>query len=209
MPIDERTHSWFAERYWADDDALARARESFAATGPLIEVPAETAAMLATLVRASGARRVLEVGTLFGYSAVWMARALPADGHLDTLELKEEYADAAERLVEEAGLADVVTIHRGPASETLARLDGPYDVAFIDADKVGYPEYVEHAVRLVRPGGMILCDNVAQAGRIADPDNAETTVVAMRGVHQMLSEHPQLETNVLPVGDGVSVSIKR
>ena len=209
MPIDAQTHRWFAERYWAADELLERARDAFAETGPLIEVPAETGALLATLVRACAARRVLEVGTLFGYSAVWMARALPQDGHVDTLELEESHADAADALLREAGLAGRVSVHRGPAGETLAGLEGPYDLAFIDADKVGYPDYIEQAVRLVRPGGLIVCDNVAQGGRVADASNDEPAVVAMRSVHELLAAHPDLDTNVLPIGDGVSVSVRR
>jgi len=209
MPIDDRTRDWFADRYWADDDALMRARDAFAETGPLIEVPAETGALLATLVRAIAAERVLEVGTLFGYSAVWMARALPQHGHLDTLEIVDAHADAAEQLLCDAGVEHLVTVHRGAAAETLARLQGPYDLAFIDADKVGYPGYVDHAVRLVRPGGLILCDNVAQGGRVADPTNSEPAVTAIRSVHELIADHPELHSNVLPVGDGVSVSVRR
>lgn len=208
MTIDEKTSAWFAERYWADDELLQGARRSFAETGPLIEVPAETGALLGTLVSAIGARQILEVGTLFGYSAVWMARALPSDGHLDTLEIEHAHADAAEQLIRAAGLTDQVTVHRGPAATTLEGLTGPYDLAFIDADKVGYPTYIEHAIRMVRPGGLILCDNVAQGGRVADPSNSDAAVVAMRQVHELLTNQPALQTNVLPVGDGVSVSVR-
>ena len=96
--IDVQTREWLGERYWREDEALVDARESFAQVGPLIEVPNDTGAALATLIQLAGARRVIEVGTLFGYSATWMARALPADGHLDTLELEDVHADAAEAL---------------------------------------------------------------------------------------------------------------
>lgn len=209
MTLDERTRTWLAERWWREDDVLLAARERFAATGPLIEVPAETGALLGAIVRIAGARRVLEIGTLFGYSAAWLARALPADGHLDTLELDDAHADAAERLFAEAGLSERVTVHRGAALETLATLAQPYDMAFIDADKAGYPDYVEHAVRLVRRGGVILCDNLAQDGRVADPGCHEPNVVTMRRVHDLLAAHPALDSTVLPIGDGVSVSIRR
>lgn len=205
--LDQSTRRWFRERYWRDDELLVRARERFAELGPMIEVPAETGALLGSLVRMTGARRVLEVGTLFGYSATWMARALPPDGRLDTLELLDEHADFAERLLREACLDEVVSVHRGPAIETLRSLDGPYDLAFVDADKEGYPAYLDECLRLVRQGGVIAFDNVALAGRVADERSDEPPVRAMRDLHRRIGEDPRLHANVLPVGDGVAVCV--
>jgi predicted O-methyltransferase YrrM len=206
----ERTETWLRERFWADDELLTQARERFADLGgPLIEVPNETGALLATLVRATGARRVLEVGTLFGYSAVWMARAMPAGGTIDTLELLDAHADVADQLLRDAGLAERVTVHRGPAADTLAELDGPYDLMFIDADKERYPTYLEHALRLVRPGGLVIADNVIWSGRVADPIEQDAGTVGLRTYLERALAHPELETNVLPVGDGVAVSVRR
>lgn len=205
--IDDRTHAWLAERYWHDDELLADARERFREIGPMIEVPLETGALLQTLIRSSGARRVLEVGTLFGYSATWMARALPEGGHLDTLELVPEHAEFARTLLRSAGLAERTTVHQGPALRTLATLDGPYDLAFIDADKEGYVAYLERCLELVRPGGTIVADNVIWSGRVADPDNDEPGTQALRDYLRVASSHPRLHTNVLPVGDGVAISI--
>jgi predicted O-methyltransferase YrrM len=207
MAVDERTREWFHERYWADDAALLDARDAFAKIGPLIEVPSDTGAFLATMVRATGARRVIEVGTLFGYSAVWMARALPADGHLDTLELFDAHADAAEALLRECDLSQQVAVHRGSATESLATLTGPYDLAFVDADKVGYVGYVDQLIDLVRPGGTIIADNVAQNGRVADPMSDNESAVAMRAFHEHVRNHPRLITNVIPIGDGLAVSV--
>lgn len=207
--IDHRTRDWFAARYWADDELLVDARERFAAVGPMIEVPAQSGALLATLVRVSGARRVLEIGTLFGYSSTWMARALPADGHLDTLELDDTHADFAQDVFERAGLADRVTIHRGPALESLARLSGPYDFAFVDADKEGYPAYLDAILPLMRPGATIAFDNVAMAGRLADPAEQSSGTVAMRALHERLIADERLAANVLPIGDGVAVCTVR
>ncbi len=205
IPTD--TRSWIGERYWSDDELLRDAHRRFAEVGPNIEVSNDTGAFLATLVRASGARRVLEVGTLMGYSAVWMARALPADGHLDTLELVDAHADFAEGLLRDAGLDERVTVHRGLAIETLRTLEGPYDLVFIDADKGGYVDYLERALELVRPGGVIVADNVSWSGRVADPGNEEPDTLALRRYHDAITGNSRLHSNVLPIGDGVAVSV--
>jgi predicted O-methyltransferase YrrM len=207
--LDDRTHAWLAERFWRDDELLADARERFREIGPSIEVPIETGALLATLVRATGARRILEVGTLFGYSTTWMARALPDDGHIDTLELVPEHAAFARELLREAGLAERVVVHQGDARETLARLEGPYDLAFIDADKEGYVDYLDRALELVRPGGTIIADNVIWSGRVADPSNDESGTQALRSYLDRVMHHPQRGTNVLPRGAGGAISIRR
>ena len=203
---DDRARDWLAERYWADDELLRDAHRRFRDVGPSIEVSPDTGAFLATLVRATGARRVLEVGTLFGYSAVRMARALPPDGTLDTLELVDAHADFAEGLLTDAGLDDRVRVHRGPAIETLARLEAPYDLVFIDADKEGYVDYLERAIELSRPGTTIVADNVVWSGRVADPANHEESTLALRRYHDVIRSHPRLVSNVLAIGDGVAVS---
>lgn len=207
--FDSRTRDWMTERWWQEDEQLRAARDAFAQTGPLIEVPAESGAFLAAMVRATGARRIVEVGTLFGYSATWMARALPEDGHLDTLELEDVHADAAQALFVAAGIDHLVTIHRGAAADSLAHLEGPYDLAFIDADKAGYIGYVEALLDRMRPGGTIIADNLAQAGAVADPSASGDNVVAMRAFHEHLQGHPRLDSTVLPIGDGVSISVVR
>jgi predicted O-methyltransferase YrrM len=207
--ISDDARAWMRDHFWADDELLRDAHARFAQVGPSIEVSNDTGALLATLVRASGARRILEVGTLFGYSAVWMARALPADGHLDTLELVDAHADFAAQLCDDAGLTDRVQVHRGPAIESLADLEGPYDLVYIDADKAGYVAYLERALELVRPGATIIADNVAWSGRVADADNDEPDTLALRRYLEFASAHPRLDTNVLPIGDGVAISVVR
>src|ERR1700709_815092 len=163
--MDELEH-YLSERYWAEDDLLREVRADIAARGPQIQVSAEAGRLLALLVRAAGAKRVLEVGTLFGYSGIWMARELPEGGHLDTIEIVKLHADAAEHWFERAGLADKVTVHRGAGADVLATLEGPYDVAFIDADKTGYPAYARMAFERLRPGGIVIADNMIRRGRI-------------------------------------------
>jgi predicted O-methyltransferase YrrM len=165
--------------------------------------------LLAVLVRASGGRTVLEIGTFVGTSATWMAGALAPGGHIDTLELDAARADRAEAWLARAGVADRVRVHRGPAGETLARLPpAAYDLAYIDADKTGYPEYLEHAVRLVRPGGMILADNVLADGRIGgDPGDDDDRLAALRAYNARAMADPRLRSVVLTVGDGVTLSV--
>src|ERR1700712_2509839 len=150
---------YLAERYWAEDDLLREVRADIAARVPQIQVGAEAGRLLALLVRAAGATRVLEVGTLFGYSGIWMARELAPGGHMDTIEINPMDADAAEHWFERAGLAESVTVHRGGGLDVLATLKGPYDVSFIDADKASYPDYIRLSLEKLRPGGIVIADN--------------------------------------------------
>ncbi len=165
-------------------------------------------ALLEALVRATGGRAVLEIGTFVGTSAAWMARGLAADGRIDTLEADAARADRAEGFLARAGLGDLVRVHRGPALATLPGLaDGAYDLCYIDADKTGYPAYLGHAVRLVRPGGLILADNVLSGGRVALPeDERDESARALAEFTRAAVDHPRLLTTVLTIGDGVSLS---
>ena len=164
--------------------------------------------LLEALVRATGGRAVLEVGAFVGTSAAWMARALAPGGRLDTLEADRERADRAEAFLAGAGLGDRVRVHRGPAADTLPGLaDASYDLCYIDADKTGYPAYLGHAVRLVRPGGLILADNVLSGGRGALPDDErDESARALAAFTRAAIDHPRLVTTVLTIGDGVSLS---
>lgn len=168
----------------------------------------ELGALLEVLVHAGGGRSVLEVGTFVGISSAWMARGLDPAGHIDTLEIDETHADMAEGWFAALGLHDRIQVHRGPASATLARLpDGVYDLCYIDADKAGYAVYLEHAVRLVRRGGLIVADNVLAGGRVALPaDERDANARALAGFTMTAVAHPRLATAVLTVGDGVTLS---
>ena len=152
---------------------------------------------------------MLELGTLFGYSGIWMARELPPDGHMDTVEVNPAHADAAEHWFERAGLADRVTVHRGRGLDVLAAgLPGPYDVAFIDADKAGYPEYARISLERLRPGGIVIADNMIRSGRILraglDDDND-----GIRALHDLLGGEANLVSTTVPVGDGLALAVKR
>jgi predicted O-methyltransferase YrrM len=205
---DEATDRYLRARYWQEDDLLRALREDLERRGPAIQVSPETGRLLALLVRSTGAVRVLEVGTLFGYSGVWMARELPGDGHLDTLELSDVHAGAAEAWFAEAGLADRVTVHRGAALDTLARLEGHYDVVFLDAAKAEYVAYAEYAARLLRHGGTMLADNVIWSGRVGDPAVIDDDTEGLRRFHELITGDPRWDSTVVPVGDGVSISVR-
>jgi predicted O-methyltransferase YrrM len=137
---------------------------------------------------------------------VWMARALPSDGHLDTIEFSSMHAGAAREWFERAGLGSRVAVHEGPALEVLPRLVPPYDLAFFDAAKVEYCEYLDHALRMVRPGGLILADNVFWNGRVASASD-DDDVRGIRDYNARIASDPRLSSSVIPVGDGLSVSV--
>jgi caffeoyl-CoA O-methyltransferase len=199
--------AYLAGRFWAEDQLLKDLRADIAARAPRINISPEAGAALATLVHAVRATRVLEVGTLFGYSGTWLARALPEGGHLDTLELSPVHAEAARQWFDRAGLDGKVTVHLGDAGETLATLAGPYDMVFIDADKEGYPSYLDHALRLVRPGGLILADNIHQRGRLAAAAQDDGSVRAIQAYVERIATDPRLQSTVLPLGDGLSLTV--
>ncbi len=200
--------SWLAQRYWPEDDLLRALRADLHERGPTIQISPEAGQLLGVLIGATGARRVLEVGTLFGYSAVWMARALPPDGHIDTIELEPLHADAAEHWLREAGVAERVRVHRGRAADVLDTLPGPYDLVFIDADKAGYAAYARAGIERLRPGGLLVADNVLWHGAIADPDDRSPQAEGIRALHDVISGDPNLRSTVVPVGDGLSLSVK-
>ena len=199
---------YLSEHYWSEDDVLREVRADIAERGPQIQVSAEAGRLLALLVRLAGAKRVLELGTLFGYSGIWMARELPPDGHLDTVERVTLHADAAEHWFERAGLADRVTVHRGAALDVIATLPGPYDVAFIDADKAGYPEYARLSLERLRPGGIVIADNAIRRGRITQA-GIDADMDGVREMHDLLGGDDSLVATTVPVGDGLALAVKR
>ncbi|HEY3266614.1 MAG TPA: class I SAM-dependent methyltransferase [Armatimonadota bacterium] len=196
-----------------EDAALLAARDEMQREGlPSIAVSASEGKALHTLVMLSGARRLLEIGTLGGYSAIWIARALPEDGKLISLELDPHHADVARRNVERAGLASRVEVRTGHALESLAAMAGVeplFDAVFIDADKDGYPAYLEACLPLLRPGGLLLADNTL-------PDAAldETATSGAKRYNAAVAAHADLTSIVLPMLrdngiDGLTVSVKR
>ncbi|MGV9221521.1 O-methyltransferase [Streptomyces albogriseolus] len=199
---------WFTGRLLGDDpdEALAAAlRDSDAAGLPPIAVSPLQGKLLQLLARLTGARRVLEIGTLGGYSTIWLGRALPADGRLVTLEYDPRHAEVAVRNIARAGLAGRVEVRVGPALESLPKLADeqppPFDLVFIDADKANNPHYVEWALRLTAAGSLIVLDNVVRGGRAADPENTDPDVVGTRAALDLFGSHPRLDaTAVQTVG---------
>jgi predicted O-methyltransferase YrrM len=192
-----------------EDDVLEEARRRAQQAGlPPIEVAPEDGALLAALVRAIDARLVVEIGTLFGYSAIWMARALPEGGQLFTIELEARHAELARHNLALAGLTERVTVLQGPADEMLARLAGPVDLVFIDADKEGYPGYLAWARQALRPGGLVLGDNAFMQGRLADPGNEEPGVAAMRRFLESLASDPVWVSAMIPTLEGMALGVR-
>ena len=169
-----------------------------------------TALALYHVVRAAGARRVVEVGTLAGYSAIWIARALPEDGELVTIEINPDHAAVAQRSIEDAGVDDRVDVRLGDAAAILGGLgpDGAFDAVFLDADKERYTVYLEEAARLLRRGGLLMADNAFWSGRVLDPDSDELAA-RLNHFNEVLSSDPRFDATILPVGDGLMVAVRR
>lgn len=195
-----------ADTLLEEDEALREAVEAAEAAGlPPIQVSPPQGKLLQLLVRLVGAKRILEFGTLGGYSAILMARALPADGRLITLEAKPEYAEVARRSIEHAGVGDRVEVRVGPALEALPVLAeedaGPFDLVFIDADKVNTPNYFNWALDRTRAGGLIIADNVVRDGSLGDADDPDEATVAQRRMHEDLRGDPRVSaTTIQTVG---------
>ena len=182
---------YFSESLLPSDPVLNAALEASTAAGlPAISVSPNQGKFLQMLAEIVGARSILEIGTLGGYSSIWLARGLPAGGRLITLEIDPKHAEVARRNVARAGLARVVEVRLGSALETLPQLSaegrGPFDLIFIDADKQNIPTYFEWAVKLARPGSLIIVDNVVRDGAVVDADSSDPSVQGVRHFIEMV-----------------------
>ena len=197
--VDDYVDGLFEPPDAALDESL---RASDAAGLPAIQITANQGHFLQILVRLTGARRVLEIGTLGGYSTIWLARALGPGGRVTTLEVEPKHAEVARANLARAGLAGVAEVRVGPALETLPQLDGPFDFVFIDADKVNTPEYFAWAVRLSRPGSVIVVDNVVRQGALADAASGDVAVRAMRRFLEEAAREPRVTMTVMQTVGG-------
>ena len=213
--LDDPLYSYLLDVSLREAPVLRRLREE-TATLPMArwQIAPEQGQFMALLVQLTGARQLLEVGTFTGYSALSMARALPMDGHLLCCDVDEQYTSIAQRYWEEAGVAARIELRLAPALETLNALvregrAGSFDLIFIDADKTNYPAYLEHALLLVRAGGLILFDNTLWSRRVLEkrPDSADTR--AIQSLNQRLKLDQRVDISLLPLGDGLTLCRKR
>lgn len=202
---------YIAGLFAREDDLLASLREEADRSGmPPISITPDEGRLLQVLLTAIGARRVLEVGTLGGYSAIWMARALPPTGRVLSLEMEPGHAEFARRYVTRAGLDAQVEVRVGRALDLLPALDGErFDVMFIDADKEPLPTYFDWGLRLVRPGGLIIADNALWGGRVYDPTVTDGPTAGVREFNRRLATDPRVTGIVVPTHDGVAIAVVR
>jgi len=202
--------SYIAERTTREDAFLRELKESASSAGiPAIWVSPEQASFMQILLRLSRAREVVEIGTLAGYSAIWMARALPPGGRVQTIELSKKHADFAEQWIARSDVADRILVLRGAAKDVLQMI-GPdtADVVFLDADKASYPLYLQEALRIVRKGGLVLADNAFAFGSLFDEDETDSDVAAVRAFNDLISRERALQSVIVPIGDGLWVGVK-
>jgi predicted O-methyltransferase YrrM len=177
-----------------------------------MQITPEQGHLLALLVRLMGTRRVLEIGTFTGYSALAMALALPADGRIVACDISEEWTRIAREYWRRAGVLDRIELRIAPAGETLALIEmegGSFDLAFLDADKTGYDAYYESALRLVRPGGLIVLDNTLRRGRVANPDDNDPDTVALQMLNAKIARDERVDRVLLPIASGMTLARRR
>lgn len=209
--MSDRAGDYIAGLFGAEDELLSSLREEADRTGlPPIAISSDEGRLLQVLLTSIGARRVLEVGTLGGYSAICMARALPPGGKLLSIDIDATHAAFARRYIERAGLADRIDVRVGRALDVLPSLDGEkYDAMFLDADKEPLPTYFDWALRLVRPGGLIIGDNALWAGKVYDADETDARTVAVREFNRRMATDPRVLGIIVPTHDGVAVAVVR
>ncbi len=202
--------AYVAERTPGDDEFLVALKAAAVDEGiPAIQIAPEQASFMQILLRLCGAREVVEVGTLAGYSAIAMARALPEGGHVRTIEIDPGFADFAEKWIAESDVADKVTVHRGAGRDVLGEFEtSSADAAFLDADKRNYPAYLEEAMRIVRSGGLIMADNAFAFGQLLDPEPTDPEASAMKAFNDHMAAVKGLQGVIVPIGDGLWVASK-
>jgi caffeoyl-CoA O-methyltransferase len=205
--VDPRVEAYAEEHTTPDGELFERlaAETREKTTAPQMMVGRLEGQFLRVLVRSLRARRILELGTFTGYSSISMALALPADGRVITCDVNEETNAIARRYAQEAGVADRIDHRLGPALETIAQLDGPFDLVFIDADKPNYVNYYEATLPLLGDGGLIVVDNTLWSGRVVDDEDDEDTTRAIRELNDHVSADPRVENVLLTVRDGMNL----
>jgi predicted O-methyltransferase YrrM len=213
--IDPKVIDYVLNTGVREPDILARLRRETAAhPESRFQIPPEQGQLFQILIRMSGAHRVIEVGVFTGYSSLAMALALPPDGRIVACDISDEYTQVARRYWAEAGVDGKIDLRIAPAKETLDGLiasgeSGHYDFAFIDADKTGYPGYYEQCLKLLRTGGAIALDNMLSRGRVLDSSTQDPDVSALRRMNEFIHEDTRVDALLLPLGDGLTLAVKR
>lgn len=209
-PVGEAHFDYIRERTIAEDEFLRRLKRAARdASIPAIWISPEQAAFVRILLEASAAHEVVEVGTLAGYAAIQMARALGARGRVRSIEIEPRFADFAESWIARSDVAGRIEVHRGDARRVLTGFAaGSADAAFIDADKAGYPTYLRECLRIVRIGGLILVDNAFAFGQLLDAAPSDPDVPAIRAFNDLMAREPALRSVIVPIGDGCWVGVK-
>jgi caffeoyl-CoA O-methyltransferase len=202
--------TYIAERTTQEDAFLRDLKTNARAAGiPSIWVSPEQASFIQILLKLCGAREVVEVGTLAGYSAIWMARALPATGSVRTVEVSGKHADFAEQWISRSDVAERIKVVRGAGKDVLPKFESDSaDAIFLDADKASYPLYLKQALRIVRRGGLVLADNAFAFGGLFDEDDSDADVVAVREFNEIMARETALQSIIIPIGDGLWVGTK-
>lgn len=207
VPLTEELYKYITDTFIQEDDLLKQiVTDTEAKNIPLIQVSPETGKLLGMFIKMIGAKNVLEIGTLTGYSSIWMARALPPDGSVTTLELTYEHADEAEKNFSAAGLENKITLIRGKALESLDLLAGKtFDMVFIDADKENCVNYFNKLINMIRSGGLIITDNTLRRGEVIDPDPGP----GAKGIiayNKLAANDSRVESILIPIDDGITLS---
>jgi len=206
---DERLQRYIEELFAVEDSVLARVRARHAeADLPPIHISPDEGKLLHVLLRAAGARTVLEIGSLAGYSGIWLARALPPEGRLTTIEKDSRHAALARQAYAEAGLAQQVHLIEGDARAVLRTLDPGFDAVFVDADKEPMADYFEESVRLLRIGGLLLSDNAFFHGAVVDKSDRSAQAEGVRAFNRLAATDSRVVSAVIPIRDGVVVGVK-
>ncbi|HJY63319.1 MAG TPA: O-methyltransferase [Ignavibacteria bacterium] len=207
VPLNEDIYNYIVNTFAEEDDILKNiVRETEAKKFPLIQVSPELGKFLYMLIRIIRSKRVLEIGTLAGYSTVWMARALPEVGKLTTLEISREHAEFAKSNFIKAGLENKIEVLFGNAVESLDKLKNErFDFAFIDADKTGYPDYFYKVIQMMNPGGIITADNTLKKGKVVE-ENPDEYVRGILEYNRIVSSDNRVESVLVPISDGLTVS---
>ena len=207
-PVTASHFRYLAEHTTQEDDFLRNLKAEARAAGiPPIWISPEQGSFMQLLLKAIRAKEVIEIGTLAGYSAVWMARAVPADGHVRTIEVSSRHADFAERWISKSDVAGQIKVYRGKGEEILPQFDShSADAAFIDADKAGYPLFLRECLRIVRRGGLIMADNAFGFGRLFD--DRDPGAAAMRSFNEIIAKEAALKSIIVPLGDGLWCALR-